>query len=83
MFVLYGLVTDFQDEATLVSTTGGVAGVAPQYQFFSDMLLIAVLGFGFLMTFLRKYQYSAIGFTLLTVAFTFQWGLIVTQVIFF
>jgi ammonium transporter Rh len=31
------------------------------------------------MTFLRKYEYSAIGFTLLIVAFTFQWALMVTS----
>lgn len=72
MFLIFGLNFDFNTDAKPVT-----AGVAPQYQFYSDIMMMAMVGFGFLMTFLRKYQYSAIGFTMLVTAFTFQWSLMV------
>ena len=82
MFIIFGLAFDFSaDPATYNGVAAGTDGtaqpVAPYYQFFIDMLMMAVIGFGFLMAFLRKYAYSAIGFTLLTVAFSFQWALAV------
>ena len=43
---------------------------------FSDLHSITLLGFGFLMTFLKRYGYSSVGFNLLLVAFAVQWALI-------
>lgn len=34
------------------------------------------VGFGFLMTFLRKYGYSAVGYNLLIAAIAIQWSVI-------
>lgn len=34
------------------------------------------IGFGFLMTFLKKYGYSAVGFNFLLGALTIQWAMI-------
>lgn len=68
----FGLIFDYAADAAAPSNA-----IAPAYQFYGDIMMMAVIGFGFLMTFLRKYQYSAIGFTLLIVAFTFQWSLLV------
>jgi ammonium transporter Rh len=34
------------------------------------------IGFGFLMTFLNKYSYSAVSFNLLTAALAVQWALL-------
>lgn len=72
LFVAFGLIFDYSADVATASTA-----IAPAYQFYGDIMMMAVIGFGFLMTFLRKYQYSAIGFTLLIVAFTFQWALLV------
>lgn len=35
------------------------------------------IGFGFLMTFLRKYGYSATGYTLFLAALVVQWSILV------
>ena len=35
------------------------------------------IGFGFLMTFMRRYGYSSIGFNLLLAAFAIQWSTLV------
>ena len=47
-----------------------------QYAMFSDLHAITLLGFGFLMTFLKRYGYGSVGFNLLLVAFVIQWALI-------
>lgn len=47
------------------------------YAMFTDLHAITLLGFGFLMTFLKRYGYGSIGFNLLLVAFVIQWALIV------
>ena len=36
-----------------------------------------VVGFGFLMTFLKRYSWSALGFNFLFTAFTVQWSILV------
>lgn len=47
-----------------------------KYPLFIDLHAMAVLGFGFIMTFLKRYGYGSVGFNLLLVAFVIQWALI-------
>lgn len=46
------------------------------YVVFQDVHVMIFVGFGFLMTFLRRYGYSSIGFNLLMAAFAVQWSTI-------
>ena len=45
-------------------------------QVFQDVQVLTLLGFGFVMTFLKRYGYSSIGFNMLLVALVTQWSLI-------
>lgn len=45
-------------------------------QVFQDVHVMVFVGFGFLMTFLRRYGYSAIGFNFLLSAVVIQWAII-------
>ncbi|KAM4834541.1 ammonium transporter Rh type A [Thomomys bottae] len=47
------------------------------YPLFQDVHVMIFVGFGFLMTFLKKYGFSGVGFNLLLAAFGLQWGTIV------
>ncbi|XP_043306391.1 ammonium transporter Rh type A [Cervus canadensis] len=44
------------------------------YPHFQDVHVMVFAGFGFLMTFLRKYGFSGVGFNLLIAALGLQWG---------
>ncbi|GAB0093007.1 ammonium transporter Rh type A [Sergentomyia squamirostris] len=46
------------------------------YPHFQDIHVMIFIGFGFLMTFLKKYGYSATGFNLLVASLMVQWALI-------
>ncbi|XP_069742796.1 ammonium transporter Rh type B-like isoform X2 [Narcine bancroftii] len=41
---------------------------------FQDVHVMIFIGFGFLMTFLKRYGFSSVGFNLLIAAFGLQWG---------
>jgi len=45
---------------------------------FQDTHVMIVVGFGFLMTFLKRYGWSSVGFNFLFTGFTIQWALLVT-----
>lgn len=47
------------------------------YSEFQDVHIIIFIGFGFLMTFLKRYGFSSVGFTLLIGAFAIQWQTLV------
>ncbi|XP_055342559.1 ammonium transporter Rh type A-like [Paramacrobiotus metropolitanus] len=49
---------------------------ARYYTMFQDVHVMVFIGFGFLMTCLKKYGYSAVGMTFLVAAFVLQWGTI-------
>jgi ammonium transporter Rh len=42
-----------------------------------DVHTMMFIGFGFLMTFLRKYGFGSVGFNFLVAAFVLQWSLLV------
>lgn len=44
---------------------------------FQDVHVMIIVGFGFLMTFLKRYSWSALGFNFLFSAFTIQWAILV------
>ncbi|XP_037541473.1 ammonium transporter Rh type A [Nematolebias whitei] len=46
------------------------------YPMFQDVHVMIFIGFGFLMTFLKKYGFSSVGVNLLLAAFGLQWGLL-------
>eukprot|EP01095_Lingulamoeba_sp_RSL-Kostka_P015435 TRINITY_DN70_c1_g1_i4.p1 TRINITY_DN70_c1_g1~~TRINITY_DN70_c1_g1_i4.p1 ORF type:complete len:473 (-),score=137.52 TRINITY_DN70_c1_g1_i4:86-1504(-) len=46
------------------------------YNLFRDVNIMIFFGFGFLMTFLRRYGFSAIGYTLFTSVIVCQWSII-------
>ncbi|XP_004524534.1 ammonium transporter Rh type B [Ceratitis capitata] len=48
-----------------------------KYPHFQDVQVMIYIGFGFLMTFLRKYGYSATGYTLFLAALVVQWSILV------
>ncbi|XP_060149838.1 ammonium transporter Rh type C isoform X3 [Globicephala melas] len=47
-----------------------------RYPSFQDVHVMIFVGFGFLMTFLQRYGYSAVGFNFLLAAFGIQWALL-------
>ncbi|CAG9856090.1 unnamed protein product [Phyllotreta striolata] len=49
---------------------------AAKYPMFQDVHVMIFIGFGFLMTFLKRYGFSSVGFTLLLGAFVVQWALL-------
>jgi len=46
------------------------------YPLYQDVHVMIFVGFGFLMTFLHKYSYGAVGFTFLVGALSLQWGIL-------
>lgn len=42
-----------------------------------DVHTMMFIGFGFLMTFLKKYGYSSVGYNFLLAAYVLQWALLV------
>ncbi|XP_073711790.1 ammonium transporter Rh type A [Misgurnus anguillicaudatus] len=50
------------------------------YPMFQDVHVMIFIGFGFLMTFLKKYGFSSVGINLLLAAFGLQWGLLLQNV---
>uniref|UniRef100_A0AAY4ESC4 Ammonium transporter Rh type A n=1 Tax=Denticeps clupeoides TaxID=299321 RepID=A0AAY4ESC4_9TELE len=47
---------------------------------FQDVHVMIFIGFGFLMTFLKRYGFSSVGINLLLAAFGLQWGLLLQNV---
>lgn len=53
------------------------------YPFFQDVHVMMFIGFGFLMTFLRRYSFSSVAFNFVVAAFTLEWAILVRGYAFF
>ncbi|NXA00720.1 RHAG protein, partial [Nesospiza acunhae] len=65
VIILFGIFVDYHSD-----TSGGL------YPHFQDVHVMIFVGFGFLMTFLKKYGFSSVGFNMLIAAFGLQWGIL-------
>ncbi|NXI05018.1 RHAG protein, partial [Pachycephala philippinensis] len=66
IIVLYGIFVDYDTSSTASNL----------YPHFQDVHVMIFVGFGFLMTFLKKYGFSSVGFNMLIAAFGLQWGIL-------
>ncbi|EGC38236.1 hypothetical protein DICPUDRAFT_96981 [Dictyostelium purpureum] len=85
MIVLLSVWVDYKSDHDYLEEgegTSGYPGGAAQedvdniYGYFRDINIMIFFGFGFLMTFLRRYGYSALGYTFLISAMVAQWSVL-------
>uniref|UniRef100_A0A4W4EW70 Ammonium transporter Rh type A n=1 Tax=Electrophorus electricus TaxID=8005 RepID=A0A4W4EW70_ELEEL len=80
IIVLYSVFVVYDDGKSDHSDnhTSGSHGEHPLalYPMFQDVHVMIFIGFGFLMTFLKRYGFSSVGINLLLAAFGLQWGLL-------
>lgn len=68
LILIYALWLDYEQDSSALSNSLRI------YGYFRDVNIMIFFGFGFLMTFLRRYGYSAIGYTFLVSALVAQWS---------
>ena len=73
LIILYGVGTEYHDDAQGASSDGGMRFYYPVFQ---DVHVMILVGFGFLMTFLARYGFSAVGFNFMITAFVIQWAIL-------
>lgn len=76
MLLVFALAVGFPNDGFFGNVSPSIAAQTP-FSFYTDIALLVLVGLGFLMTFLMKYAYSSLGFTLLLTAFTLQWTILV------
>ena len=62
---------------TCVETSADNDLTTAEYMIFRDIMVMLLLGFGFLMSFLKKYGLSAVGFTMMLTVIAMQLNLLV------
>ncbi|XP_003803571.1 ammonium transporter Rh type A [Otolemur garnettii] len=86
MIVLFGLFVQYETDQTIFqkqNTTGPMdtGRFLELYPLFQDVHVMIFVGFGFLMTFLKKYGFSSVGVNLLIAALGLQWGTIMQGIL--
>lgn len=78
--LLFGLLGDYSETARPKKPTPATDD-ASMYPLFQDVHVMIFIGFGFLMTFLKRYGYGAVSINMLISAFVIQWAFIVRGII--
>jgi len=77
--LIFAFCTEYDDAADSkkaydVSMTDATNRVGHYYPMFQDVHVMMFIGFGFLMTFLKRYGYSAVALNFLIAAIVLQWA---------
>lgn len=75
LIVLYAALVEYGDAPNAAVALAN-SDVDTYYPFYQDVHVMIFIGFGFLMTFLKKYGFSSIGFNFLISCLAIQWALI-------
>lgn len=78
--IIFGIFGTYSREvapAVPISDAAAVAAINRQAPLVHDTNAFVLIGFGFLVTFLRRYGYGALAINLMLVAFVLEWALII------
>jgi len=75
LIILFSVCTEYASDAQATAKTND-GGMDFYYPLFQDVHVMILVGFGFLMTFLSKYGFSAVGFNFMITAFVIQWSIL-------
>uniref|UniRef100_A0A2K6BQ48 Ammonium transporter Rh type A n=3 Tax=Cercopithecinae TaxID=9528 RepID=A0A2K6BQ48_MACNE len=86
MIVLFALFVEYEMDQTTpqqlnITTSTDMGKFLELYPLFQDVHVMIFVGFGFLMTFLKKYGFSSVGINLLIAALGLQWGTVVQGIL--
>eukprot|EP01083_Nonionella_stella_P273943 929633_1 len=83
LLILYGISSDYADGTIKAHDPDEEFGTEPYkfYSMFQDVHAMMFVGFGFLMTFLRKYGFGALTFNFILCAYGIQWGIYIFHMI--
>jgi len=77
LLAVFAVFTDYDDGLRPKNGTQAEEGfIIPKYAHFQDIHVMIFIGFGFLMTFLKRYGYSATGLNLFVAALCIQWAIL-------
>lgn len=79
VILMYILFVEYDTEATYAADVTGANQVTKYYPMFQDVHVMIFVGFGFLMTFMKKYSFSSVTFNFVLAAVAIQYGILVTQ----
>ena len=75
--IMYGLFTTYSFELSGKGGEGVSNTISEYYPMYQDVHVMIFIGFGFLMTFLKKYCFSGIGLNFLIASFTIQYAILI------
>jgi ammonium transporter Rh len=75
MLILYYNCTEYSQNIDVV--IGGDTSVQTFYGHYTDVAFMIFIGFGFLMTFMKQYSYSAVCYNLIISCVVYQWSILV------
>ncbi|KAI9919323.1 hypothetical protein PsorP6_017769 [Peronosclerospora sorghi] len=78
--VFFALKFDLPSPSTRNDTVQSPSSTLSYYPMFMDVHVMIYIGFGFLMTFLRKYSLSAVSLNFLVAVLSLEWGIIVVTI---
>uniref|UniRef100_A0A2K5W1W2 Ammonium transporter Rh type A n=1 Tax=Macaca fascicularis TaxID=9541 RepID=A0A2K5W1W2_MACFA len=86
MIVLFALFVEYEMDQTTpqqlnITNSTDMGKFLELYPLFQDVHVMIFVGFGFLMTFLKKYSFSSVGINLLIAALGLQWGTVVQGIL--
>lgn len=74
--ILYAVFTDYSQEASGIKHKNSNT-INNYYPFFQDVHVMIFIGFGFLMTFLKKYAHSSLGFNFYLASLCIQFSILI------
>jgi len=76
--VFYGIFTEYSVEGEILASPSSRQNyIYTVYDLFQDIHVMMFIGFGFLMTFLKKFWFSSLGMNFYIAAFALQWSILI------